>query len=407
MPQYWYQGRETNGHLRKGKMEAESSQSVARQLSQQGIVPVKIEKIAEKLSFFDGETVFLSWQSVLPEDIILLCRQLHTLVKAGVPVLQAFRGLSATSHHAALSKVLLKVSNLIASGKNVSDSLAEFPQVFSSLFVNIIRAGEESGHLEAAFRQLASYLNFEARTIKRLKSALRYPSFVLTAIITAILVINFFVIPSFANLFSRFNTPLPLPTRMLMATSHFFLTAWPWLLLSLIGLVIGATIALRVPRIRYVWDWGMLRWPVIGFLLQRIYLGRFARSFTMVLRSGIALGRGLELVANTLGNHYIRNHLLIMRTSLERGEGLARVAARAPFFSPMVLQMMSVGEESGAIVEMLEEVAMYYEEDVDYDLNRINELIEPLLLVCLGGIVLVLALGVFLPMWDMVSFIRR
>jgi MSHA biogenesis protein MshG len=288
-------------------------------------------------------------------------------------------------------------------GMSMAVSLNAHPKVFGTLFISMISVGENTGQLDQAFRQLSVYLELERETRKRIKQATRYPMFVLIAMGVGLTVINMFVIPAFAKVFAQFHAQLPLPTRFLIGTSQFFQDYW-WLMgLMLAGGIYGFISWTQSEAGALRWDQIKLRLPIVGGLFERIALGRFTRTFAMMYRAGVPLLQTLSINSVSVGNRYIGQAILNMREGVERGEALTRTATASGLFTPLVLQMMAVGEEAGALDDLFIEVADFYEQEVDYDLKQLADAIEPILIVGMGVMVLVLALGVFLPMWDLSS----
>ena len=245
----------------------------------------------------------------------------------------------------------------------------------------------------------------EKETRERIKAALRYPTFVIVAIAIAIAVINIWVIPAFAGLFAKAGVELPWQTKLLMATSECFVQWWGFLLTIIIGVLITAKIYVQTENGRYQWDRYKLKIPLAGDIIFRATLARFARSFSMGLKSGVPLIQSMVVVSRSVGNEYISEKILDMRSGIERGESLTRTAGLTKMFTPLVIQMLSVGEETGKVDDMMEEVAEYYDREVDYDIKNLSASIEPILIIAIGIMVLILALGVFLPMWDMAKVV--
>jgi len=244
-------------------------------------------------------------------------------------------------------------------------------------------------------------LELEKDTRDRVKSAIRYPMFVVIAMVIAIFVINMFVIPAFAKVFAGFNTELPWATRVLINTSKFTVAYWPLILAMAIAAVLAIRIYIKTDEGRYRWHRLKLRLPVAGKIIQRATMARFARSLSITIRSGVPLVQGMTVVSRAVDNDYVAERIIQMRDGVERGEAIARTAIATGMFPPLVLQMIAVGEESGSIDELMAEVADYYEREVDYDLKNLSTAIQPILIVGIGILVLILALGVFLPMWEL------
>ncbi len=401
MTTYQYRGRGRRGDLLEGALEAASTEAVARQLMNSGITPIDIREARPREDVF--ESLRRLRGPVAPElsELVLLSRQMYTLMKAGVPLAQALLGLAKSNRNDMLREVLENIKATVEGGRELSSALAQHPKIFSSLYVNTVKIGENTGRLDEAFLRLSEYLDRDRDTRSRIKTALRYPSFVLVAISIAIGVINVMVIPQFAKIFERAHVALPLPTRLIIGTSNFFVTWWP----AVIALVIGAAVAFQVWRRTeegtYRWDGFKLRIPIVGDIIYRATLGRFARGFAMALAAGVPLTQALSIMAQAVDNEYIGERIRNIRTGVERGESLTRTATATGMFTPLVLQMLAVGEEAGAIDTLLTEVAGFYEREVDYDVKNLSQAIEPILIAVLAGFVLIFALGVFLPLWDL------
>jgi MSHA biogenesis protein MshG len=320
-----------------------------------------------------------------------------------VPIIRAMGGLAESQRNRYFREVLMEVRKDLEGGMSVAVSLNAHPSVFGTLFISMISVGENTGQLDLAFRQLAIYLELERETRKRVKQATRYPMFVLIAMGVGLTVINLLVIPAFSKVFAQFHAQLPWATRLLIGTSQFFQDYW-WLMgLLVAGGIYGFTMWTRTDAGALQWDRIKLRLPIVGGLFERIALGRFTRTFAMMYRAGVPLLQTLTINSASVGNRYIGQAILSMREGVERGEALTRTATASGLFTPLVLQMMAVGEETGAMDDLFIEVADFYEQEVDYDLKQLADAIEPILIVGMGVMVLVLALGVFLPMWDLSS----
>jgi len=381
---------------------------VAEHLADSGLIPVQIrEKQSRDDSEREGESVWerLTRKKVGSNDLILFCRQMYSLTRSGVPIMRSLNGLIESSQNPRLKQVLAGVIDGLESGRDLSGAMAQYPDVFPVLITRMVQVGESSGNLEQAFEQLAAYLEFEKHTREQVKSALRYPSFVLIAIGVAIAILSLFVIPAFEKVFSSFGAELPLATRIILAVSDFSVTYWPHILAGMVAAFFGFKRWSKTKSGAYTWDKFKLRLPIIGSILLRSTLARFARAFSMGYGSGVPLVQALGFTARALENNYIGTKLDDMRNHLERGETLTRSAASLHIFTPLVLQMLSVGEETGSVDSMLNEVADFYEREVEYELKNLTSAIEPILIIVIGIMVLVLALGVFLPMWNLSSTI--
>lgn len=408
MASFRFTGRDAQGNKVGGTRQAASAEALANELFGERITPLQIDEVADRAAAGAASADWLRQlnrllgrERVELEELIILCRQLHSLSKAGVPILRAIGGLAESTRNPYLSEVLHTLGADLEAGNSMATALGNHPKVFSPLFVSMVSVGENTGQLDQAFKQLAGYLEMERETRKRVKQATRYPLFVLIAMGVALVVINLVVIPAFAKVFAQFHADLPWPTRVLIGFSE-FMQQWWWLLA--IGLV-GALVAFRrwiaTDQGAIVWDRYKLKLPLVGGIFQRIALARFTRTFAMMYRAGLPLLQALAINSHTVGNRHIGQAIDAMREGAERGESLTRSAVASGLFTPLVLQMLAVGEETGALDDLFIEVADFYEQEVDYDLKRLADAIEPILIVAMGGMVLVLALGVFLPMWEL------
>ncbi len=403
-----YRGRNGQGALIEGNIEAPSASAAASRLSGDGVIPLAIEERAEekKGSASNSSLQILFKRKVDLPDLIMFSRQMYSLSRAGVPILRAFVNLADSAANPELGKILRIVSDDLASGQNLATAMAKHENVFSSFYVSMVHVGENTGRLDAVFMQLANHLERDLETRKRIASAFRYPTFVLIAVSVAIAIINLMVIPAFAKIFASFHAQLPWATRILLGTSHFFTTYWPLLTVAIIVGTFSWRRYIATEKGRLFWDGIKLRIPIIGDIVHRALLGRFARTFATMSRAGVPLTTALNVVSRVVDNAFVGEKIRGMSIGIERGESITRNAAASNMFSPLVLQMLAVGEETGAIDELLEEVADFYDREVDYDLKRMADRIEPIMIVFVGILVLILALGVFLPMWDMASAAR-
>jgi MSHA biogenesis protein MshG len=402
MPVFQYKARGHRGDAIEGTMEAVSSDAVAAQLLEGGMTPVDIN-VAEAGTAGSKEINLkdLIPQKVTDTDLIQFSRQMHSLTKAGVPMLSALHGLSQSTKNTVLAKAIEKIATSLEAGRDLATSFSEHKEIFSLFYISMIRIGETTGQLDEIFLQLAKYLERDKRTRDQIKSALRYPSFVIIAIIIAVAIINLFVIPTFANVFAKFGSDLPLFTRILLETSNFTVDNWPVLLGVVLTGLMGARYYVGTENGRYRWDKAKLKIPLAGDIIYRATLARFSRLFAMSTKAGVPLITALTVVAKALDNTYVEERILGMQTGIERGESITRTAAATGMFDSLVMQMMAVGEETGSVDTLLLEVAQFYEAEVENDIEKLSARIEPILTFAVACIVLVLALGVFLPMWSL------
>lgn len=406
MPIFQYTGRNNQGQAVNGNIEANSADAVATQLLNTGITPIDISQTDKTLQTNQTSNInfdFNKNKKPTLDDLALFSRQMYTLLRAGVPIIRAITGLADTTRNQVLKQTLQNVRTEIEGGHELSTALSHFPDIFSHLFISMVKVGENTGNIDEVFLQISSYLDREKNTRDQIKSAIRYPTFVLIAITIAMFIINMWVIPTFAKVFAGFNAELPLPTRILLSISDFTVNYWYIIIAILFAAYFGLRHYIKTDKGHWQWDRFITRIPIIGSIVLRATLSRFARSFSMSLRAGVPLVTGLALVSRAVDNVFIGGHIAEMRTGVERGDTLTRTAASTEMFTPLIIQMLTVGEETGNVDEMLEEVADFYDREVDYDVKNLTSAIEPILIVFIGIMVLVLALGVFLPMWDLAS----
>ncbi|KKO44939.1 MSHA biogenesis protein MshG [Arsukibacterium ikkense] len=400
MASFQYKARDASGNAVSGQLEAGSQAAAADMLKQRRYIPLSIEAVVAT----DNTIKFELWQAkVSLTELIIFSRQMYSLMKAGIPIIRAIKSLAESTGSARLRQVMNALASELENGRSLSVAMASHPKVFNRLIVSLVHVGENTGRLDDAFLQLTYYFEQELETRKQIKQATRYPIFVLIALVVAMVVLNIFVIPQFANMFARFNAELPWSTQILLASSAFFINFWPLLLLCVIASIFAVSFYLQTPAGKLRWGRWQLKVPIIGSIVNRATLGRFARSFSMMLKAGVPITTALSLVAEAVDNDYLGDKIREMRRSIERGESLLRVSQQSGMFTDLVLQMVSVGEETGQMDEMLTEVAGFYEREVAFDLKSLTAKIEPILIAIVAAMVLLLALGIFTPMWDMLN----
>lgn len=401
MAKFQYQGRDSKGASVEGVLDVMSANAAASELAKKGITPIKIAEQTVKKQSVANINIQIFKPTVNLDELIIFCRQMNALTRAGIPIIRAMKGLADSTKSELLKSTLFDVARRLESGINLASSMQAHSNVFSELFISMIHVGENTGQLEIAFKRLSENLEMERDTRKRIKSATRYPTMVISAIFIALFIVNLFVIPKFAGVFAKFGAELPWPTQVLVATSNFCLDYWWLIIASIIAGIMGFKKWVKTKEGAYRWDKKKLTFPIVGVLFEQIGMSRFTRNFAMMLSAGMPITHALAIAADATGNKYIGSKIIGMKIGIERGDSLLRTARATEIFTPLVLQMIAVGEETGSIDSLLNEVADFYDEEADYSLKRLSEAIEPILIVAMGGIVLVLALGVFLPIWDL------
>jgi len=402
MPFFAYKARNSRGELVEGVLESADSGGAADQLFNTGITPIEITPTQKKaVSSEENWWQKFSEEKVRSIDVQLFSRQLYTLLKAGVPIMRGLGGLQESAVNKTFARVLKDIRESLDAGRELSASMLRHPDVFTPFYLSMVRVGEMTGRLEEVFLRLFDHLEFEREMRDRVRSAMRYPTFVVVAMLGAITVINLFVIPAFAKVYAGFNAELPLMTQILIGASNFTVKFWPLLLAAVAGAALAFKMYIATPDGAYRWDKFKLRIPIVGKILLKGTMARFARSFSLASRSGVPIVQALNVVAKTVDNKYIESRVEQIREGVERGESILRTSVAAGVFTPIVLQMIAVGEETGELDSLMDEIAEMYEREVDYELKTLSSQIEPILIVGLGILVLILALGVFLPIWDL------
>jgi MSHA biogenesis protein MshG len=402
LPYFNFKGRNARGELITGTLEGGDAGLIADQLMNTGITPVDIEASQRVL----GDRAPDWWRNlgrreVTLLDLMLFSRQMYTLLKAGVPILKALAGLQESAINPTLIEVIKDIRVSLDSGRELSASMRRHPEVFSFFYVSLVRVGELTGQLENVFLRLYDHLEFEKEIRESIRAAVRYPIFVVCAMAGAIAIVNLFVIPAFAKVYAGFKAELPFLTKMLIGFSNLMVETWYLQLGALIAAGLGFRAWTATRSGKYKWDRFKLRIPIAGKIILKATLARFARSFSLALQSGVPVVQALSTVALVVDNDYIGQRIEQMRDGVERGESVLRTAVTSGVFTPVVLQMVAVGDETGELDSLMREVADLYERDVQYEVKTLAQQIEPILIVGLGGLVLILALGVFLPIWDL------
>ncbi|MDH7942693.1 type II secretion system F family protein [Pseudohongiella sp. SYSU M77423] len=438
MAYFQYKARNNKGALISGNLEAVNLDAAASELLGLGYTPIDIkaargrtpdsdrDSVAKKTQArsrtaagskpgrvdfnadaFQALNAALKKRKITLDDQIIFARQMQSLTKAGMPLDRALKGLQASNKNPSFQAVLKQIQQSLESGQTLSTALGHHPKIFSTLFISLVDVGENTGRLDMAFEQIVRYLELEKNTRKQVKSATRYPSFVLVTIAVALGVITYFVIPAFADTFARLGAELPFETRLLIGISDFVVNWWPFLLGGGATLILTFKAWARSDKGGLAWDEKKRFLPLAGGVIEKVALARFARTFSMILKAGVPIVHGMGIVASTVGNRFIAKRVIKMREGISRGETLYNTAVNAGMFSPLVLQMIAVGEESGTIDQLMEDVAEFYDAEVQYELKRMGEAIEPVLIMVIAGMVLILALGVFLPIWDLSAAARN
>ncbi|MCJ7493472.1 MAG: type II secretion system F family protein [Deltaproteobacteria bacterium] len=387
-----------------GTIDAPTLQIAGERLYQLGYLPINIEE--RSTGSFDIAKIWLRFQKVKLEELIFFSQQLSTLYKAGLPLLTGLGSLAEQTENKKLKPILEAVRRQIEGGSTLFEAMSKYPEVFPQVYTNMVRAGETSGKLGESLDRFISLAGREIKTRQRVKEATRYPKIVIFSVLIAFAILLTFVIPRFAEIFAQFKTPLPLPTRVMIQINTIFHTYWYLVLSALFGIPLLIRNYLRTEKGRYSWDRFKIRIPVFGPLLLKIALSRFAYTFAILNRSGIPILQTLEITASTINNVHLAQSITEIMHKVREGRSLSDALKESEKFTPLVIQMVAVGESSGTLDEMLMRITEYYDIEADNAIKKMSTYIEPSLILFLGVVVLLLALAVFLPWWDMAALFR-
>ena len=404
MPTFNYKARDKFGKPISGLMEAESESAIAAKLKQMGYVPVSIKEAKQEIEF---NKVFDRFKGVKFADLNMFTRQFAALQKAGLPILLSLDALRDQAVNRVLKDAIGQIARDIEAGAKLSAAFERHPKVFNTIYVNMIKVGETSGNLDEALERLATLGEHEEEVRMRIKAATRYPIMVVIAIAVAFLVLTALVVPRFAQLYGQFSVALPLPTRILIWLNYAITKFW-WLTgIVLCGVIFALIKFINTKEGRFWWDGIKLKLPIFGPLMFKLAMTRFARITATLMRSGAPMLEVLELVSGGVGNCVIAKTIDNIRSSVNEGKGMTEPMKDRGMFAPVVVQMVSVGEDTGKIDELLLHVSGYYDSQIDYTINNLTTLIEPILVFILGLAVLFMALGIFLPMWNLMRLFTR
>ncbi len=401
MPVFLWEGTTRKDEVKKGEMEAADEAAVRALLRRQGFKSIEVrtkpKDLAEYVPFLAGR--------VKEKDIVVFCRIFSTMINAGLPLIQCLDLLAQQEQNKAFAKIIRSIKEDIEGGTSLTDALKKYPKVFDDLFVNLIAAGEAGGILDVILQRLSSYLEKAMKLKARVKSAMTYPIAVLVISFAVVALLLIKVIPVFKTMFEGMGGQLPGPTQMLITASEFAQAYW-WILLALI---IGAVFAFNrfyaTKKGRWAIDSAILKAPIFGPLLKKVAVAKFSRTMATMMSSGVPILEGLSIVSKTSGNVVVEDALLKTRQSISEGRSIAEPLSETKIFPPMVVQMISVGEATGALDSMLNKVADFYDDEVDAAVEAMTSLLEPVMMVFLGGIVGGMIIAMYLPIFKMASVV--
>ncbi len=406
MSTYQYKARDKSGKLVQGVVEADSENALAVKLEQMEYTPILIKP---KSGGANAHTLFdlFPIRRVKFSELNMFTRLLFTLQKAGLPMLASLRAIQEQTSNRHFKEIIGEIATNIEGGTTLSSVLEKYPHVFNNLYTNMVKSGESSGRLPEVLERLTVLGEHEEAMRLRIKAAMRYPTIVVVAIVIAFTVLITFVVPRYESMFSKFETDLPLPTQILLGLNYAVTKFW-WVSLIVIGLLIVLIRKfLKTTKGAYWWSRLQLKLPVFGSLLLKLSMSRFCRITGTLLRSGVPILQILDLVSQSMGNAVISRTIKDIKESVNDGKGMSDPMKMSGVFPPVVIQMVAAGEETGKLDELLTHVSDYYDSQIDYTINNLVSLIEPLLILVLGCAVLMMALGIFMPMWNLMDLFQR
>ena len=400
-----YKARDEKGSLIAGTMDADSQRAVSSHLDSMGLFPVAVSE-KKGMGLASIEDFLTKLDRVRLDDIIFFTRQLRTVIKAGVPLISGLKALEEQTNSRKLKRAIKKVWQDLDRGRSFSEALSGHAEIFSDLYVSMVKAGEIGGVLDEVLERLAQLLEFQMKTKEMFKSALRYPTMVVGAIVIAFFVLVTFVIPKFSLLFKGSTMKLPLPTRILLWLNDMVQAYGIFILGGIVGIGIAVFVYTRTEQGQFVRDQLKLKLPFVGNILLKICMSRFAYVQENLIRAGVPIVTALEIVARTVGNLVITKKIIEISQKIEKGKGITKPMKESGIFPPLVLHLIATGEDTGSLEEMLREVSIHYDSEVSYSLARLSSWIEPILIGVLGGMILFIALAVFLPWWGMMEALK-
>lgn len=402
MPKYFYKARDMSGKAIESHIEAPSREDALRILDSEGLIPIEVKETGR----FSLKPIRDKFFAVSKTDIILFSTQLATMLKAGLPITRSLRAIKTQIKNRDFKNAVDDIVQNIEKGRTFYNSLSQYPQFFDEIYVATVQIGEVSGNLAEILLRLADNIEKDESVKQKIKNATLYPKLVVGAIFVAVIILITFVIPKFAALYKGFKTELPLPTRILIGISGFFQTYWYIVALAFVSFIAFFLYLKHTESGRKIYDPLILKVPIIGELALKIVMVRFSRFFSLLFSSGVVVTNILDLIEKALGNVVFQEKVKEIKKDILAGVSLSEAVKRTGFFTPLVQEMINVGEETGALDEMLKKVSDFYENELDYTIKNLTTLIEPIMLVGIFGMVLFLALSVFLPMWDMIKFTK-
>ena len=406
MPTFNYKAFNASGAAVSGVVEAETQQMAADMLFAQGYVPSSVkEKVIDTGSGLWARLLKMT-QKVPAKDLILFTKQFRSMMHAGVPLMRLLQVLESQTQNAALKRAIRDIGESVKEGSTLHTAMERNGHIFSPLYYNLVKAGEVSGNVPEVMSRLVYIIEHEAKIKSDIKSALQYPIMVLIALVGAFFILLTFVVPKFASMFARSGLELPVPTQIALTLSRLINAYWYIGLGALIALIIGLRHFLKTEQGQYVKDALLLKLPLVGPLFVKAIMSRFASIFAILQSSGVPIMVSMKVLTGAIGNQAVAVEFGKVRDQMHEGRGISVPLSQAKYFTPMVIDMIAIGEESGNLEEMLQQVAVHYDDEVAYSVKGMSDAIGPILIVGLAAVVGFFAMAIFMPMWDMTKLAR-
>ena len=401
MQEWVWEAKARTGEVRKGVMEADSQASVENRLKQQNLTPSKVKKKPKDLNFSFGSPVS-------SQELVIFIRQFATMIDAGLPLVQCLDILSQQGENKAFNRILKEIKSNVEQGATFSDSLAKHPKVFDELFVQLVRAGEIGGILDTILQRLATYIEKRVKLARQVRGAMVYPTAVGAIAVGVVAILLTWVIPAFQAMFADFGgeDSLPAPTQLVISISEGFLEYWYIFVGGSLTVIFGVPWSYRQPRGREFWDRALLQLPIIGPVMRKVAVARFTRTLGTLLASGVAILDALDIVGKASGNVVIEKGIKMVADKIREGRTMAEPLMETKVFPSMVVQMIGVGEQTGALDSMLNKIADFYEEEVDVAVAGLTSLMEPVMMVVIGGIVGFMLIAMYMPIFDIAGHVK-
>lgn len=406
MARYSYKGLTENGNLITGEVEADSLEKARESVSKKGYIPVEVKKggLGKKESLSDKINLFLT--PVKSRDLILFTKQLKTMLSAGVPIVQIFETLENQTENPKLKKAVITMGSDLKEGTSLYKAFKKHDHIFSELYCSMLKAGESSGSLVDILQRLIYIIEHEEKVKSDVKSAMTYPVIVLSFLGVAFFVLLMFVIPKFVTIFERAGIDIPLPTKICLVLYNFISSFWLYIVVFGAFFIFFMIKFLKTPKGRLIKDSFLLKIPVIGELVKKASMSRFASIFSILQISGVPVLEAIDILSDTIGNAAITRQFNKIGEELKKGRGISKPLKNAKYFPPMVINMISIGEESGELDKMLAEISSHYDSEVEYTTKQLSDALGPFLTLALAGVVGFFALAIFLPMWDLTKMVK-